>query len=314
MSERAADTAPEVGPSAARRLPVEGGLLMLVALLCLGFQLRLPGKLTDERDYQAVAAVLAQERQAGDVVLLSPWWTERARLHVPDGLPVVGYQGSDSDPLERHPRIWVLAQPELPRSNVGALMQAFGPSRTEVGQERRFGNLSLRLFTNGRARPVRFSLEAALAGAQVYLEGADGQRQPCAWDGRRHRCGNGAEVLAEWHEIAFAPHRCVRLMPPGGQTRLVVEVAGVPAAETLSLQAGYTWDRGYIMSGVTDAELALEVNGARSALPMPRGTVGLQRLDARGTPEGATVRVSSSAASPSYRELCVELYAFGGAR
>ena len=35
--------------------------------------------------------LLAAERQPGDVVLLAPWWTERARIFVPEGLPVVGY-------------------------------------------------------------------------------------------------------------------------------------------------------------------------------------------------------------------------------
>ncbi len=93
----------------------EGTLLVAVAVLCLAFQLWLPSTHVAEADYQAAAQVLASERQPGDVVLLVPWWTERARIFVPEGLPVVGYQGSDADSLDRYPRIWVLSEPHKPR-------------------------------------------------------------------------------------------------------------------------------------------------------------------------------------------------------
>jgi hypothetical protein len=111
----------------------EGSILVAVAVLAIGFQLWLPTTHVAETDYQAVASVLASEQQPGDVVLLVPWWTERARIFMPDGLPVVGYIGSDSDALERHPRIWVLSEPHLPRAGIGAFEDVFLPQRTEVG-------------------------------------------------------------------------------------------------------------------------------------------------------------------------------------
>ena len=74
-------------------------MVLVVAIVCLGFQLWVPSTHVAEADYQAMANVLAAERQPGDVVLLAPWWTERARIHVPEGLPVVGFQGSDGEAL-----------------------------------------------------------------------------------------------------------------------------------------------------------------------------------------------------------------------
>ena len=106
----------------------EGLTLFAVALGCLLFQLWLPTTHVAEADYQAVASVLNAERQPGDVVLLAPWWTERARIYVPEGIPVVGYQGSEGDALERSARIWVLAQPSQPYAGLGAFEEAFsGP-------------------------------------------------------------------------------------------------------------------------------------------------------------------------------------------
>ena len=67
---------------------VEGFILLAAGVFALAFQLWLPSTHVAESDYQAVAQTLTNERQPGDVVLLAPWWTERARIYVPEGLPV----------------------------------------------------------------------------------------------------------------------------------------------------------------------------------------------------------------------------------
>lgn len=288
-------------------------MLLLVALACLAFQLRLPGTHVADRDYQAVAQVLANEARPGDVVLLYPWWTERARIFVPEGLPVVGYQGSDAAPLELHPRIWVLAQPNQPRSDLGRFMASFEGSRTPVGASRTFGNLTLQLFSNGRSRPLRLSAKEALPRATVYVEQPDGSRTPCPWNGRAHRCPTGAEVLAQWHEIDFAPHQCLRLIPPGGRARLVIEFANFPASEAVELLAGYVWEKASYRGSVGDAELGLEVNGVVTPLSLPQGELRLKRVEAANVPEGATVRVWSHAENPAERDVCFELFGFGRA-
>jgi hypothetical protein len=280
-------------------------LLVAVALVCLVFQLWLPTTHVAETDYQAVAQVLAAEKQPGDVVLLAPWWTERARIYVPEGLPVVGYQGSDADPLEKYPRIWVLSEPRQPNAGLGAFEKAFSPSRTAVGEERRFGNLALRLYQNGRYRPQTLDAAELLAQAQVYLEAPDGSRQPCTWTGAGHRCPNGKIVGREWHEVHFAPYPCVKLEAPGGATRVVVEFTA-PAAETSSMLAGYIWEYGaYKDSTITPTWVVLEVNGAAQSLELPVGDELMHRLEGPPIPEGARVRIALGSGNPAARVVCV---------
>src|SRR5260370_27795983 len=110
----------------------EWAILLVVALGALYFQLSLPGMLATEQAYREVAAVLANEGREGDVVLLHPWWTERARLFVPKAIPVVGYLGSDGDPLSSYSRIWWLAQPRLPRSDLCGCERGFLPCPSPV--------------------------------------------------------------------------------------------------------------------------------------------------------------------------------------
>lgn len=282
----------------------EGPVLIAVALLCLAFQLWLPTTHVAESDYQALAQVLSAERQPGDVVLLAPWWTERARIFVPEGLPVVGYQGSDSDSLERHPRIWVLAQPHQPNSGMGAFEKAFLPSRTAVGEERRFGNLRLRLYQNGRHRPVTVDAAERLAQAQVYLESPDGNRQPCTATGAGYRCPNGKVVAREWHEVHFAPYSCVKMEAPGGPTRVVVEFVA-SAADTSSISAGYIWEYGAYLENITPTTVTLEVNGQAQSLELPVGDELMHRLEGPALPEGARVRLWLSSGNPLGRVVCV---------
>ncbi len=295
------------------RFPYEGALIFVVALVCLAFQVRLPTELPAEDDYAQVQKVLEAEAQPGDVLLLYPWWAERARLFAPDRLPVVGYQGSDADTLEVHPRIWVLAQPDLPRSSWSTFWSAFGAGRTIIGTERSFGHLKLSLYSNGRYKPVVFSSVEALPSAQVYLERPDGSRTPCPFDGRAHRCPGGSYVAAEWHEVHFQPRRCLHLYPPGGDTKLVAEFANVPALNESSLYAGLTWDREYFHDErATTTDVVLETNGVGVAhIELVPAHTGLQRATAPGAPAGSTLRVWSRSANAENRDTCVEVFGYG---
>ncbi|MDX2011403.1 MAG: hypothetical protein SFW67_14475 [Myxococcaceae bacterium] len=284
----------------------EGLGLVVVALACLAFQLSVPGVTPSEADFQQAAAAIDQDAKPGDVVLLTPWWAERARVFVSEKTPVVGWYGSDAEDFTEHPRIWVLANVKAPRFSWSGFLEVFGPRRTEVGDERRFGPLAVRLYTNGRARAVRFSAREALASAKVYLEGAGGQ-QPCGWNGRSFRCPNGAEVVTEWHELAWQPHRCIRFFPPGGPTRLVAEFSNVPAADVLRLTTGYIWERfGSRADAPTD--FGVEVNGDVQTTPIARGLEKVWRVERPNTAAG-TVRAWVQA--PDSREVCFELTGFG---
>ncbi len=277
-------------------------MLVAVALTCLVFQLRMPSRAVDEADYKALAQVLDTEAQPGDVVLLYPWWTERARIYVPEKLQVVGYQGSDADPLELHARIWVVSQPRMG----GALTTQNVP----IGAPRDFGNLRLQLYENKKLRQARWDARASLPQAKVFLESPEGARTDCRWDGRAHRCPNGSEVLTEFHEVRFQPRQCMKFYPPGGAAKLVAEFSNVPAAPSIGLRAGLTWDRGFFhMPELTPVDMGVQVNGeAVAALTIPVGVEGWLQAEGSAVPEGATVRVWSRSANPAYRELCFELY------
>lgn len=289
---------------------VEGFILLVAGVWALGFQLWLPSTHVAESDYQAVAQTLTNERQPGDVVLLAPWWTERARIYVPEGLPVVGYIGSDGDALERHPRVWVLSEPKLPRAGIGDFEKAFLPQRSEVGSARQFGNLRLQLFTNGRYRPGVLEGADALPSAQVYLESPDGQRQPCNWDGRGHRCSNNKTVAREWHDVHFAPYECVRMDAPGGPSREVVEFVS-PGAGTVSLSAGFPWEYGTRIDA--PVPVTLEIDGRPMQLVLPARSELMHRLDGGAVQAGSRIRVAVQADRPNDRVVCVTLRVAGGA-
>lgn len=286
-----------------RLLRAEVVALLAVGLFALAFQLWLPTTHVAERDYTAVAEVLRAEGQPGDVVLLAPWWTERARIFVPESMLVVGYQGSDADPLTPHPRIWVLSEPRQPRAGIGAFETAFLPQRTPVGPSRSFGNLELQLFTNGRHRPLTFDGAAALAQASVFIESADGQRQPCQANGRGFRCANGKNVVAQWRDVHFAPYQCVVMEAPGGSNAVVVEF-NLPPTESLSLEAGYIWEYGSCKDGCTPSQVVLESGGEARAMELPLGDETMHRIEGGSLPQGGPVRVRFSSVNPSARVGC----------
>ncbi len=286
----------------------EGLALVATALLCLGFQVKLPTAIPSEADYQALAKTIEQERQSGDVVLLAPWWIERARIFVPEQMPVVGYFGSDGDSLRPHRRIWVVANRSLPGFSWGTFWKAFERGRTEDGPTRTFGPLELRRYQNGRARPLLFSAAQALSTARLYLEGPAGQ-QPCAFNGRSWRCPNGGEVVEELRELHFEPHRCLRFYPPGGPTKLVAEFANVPATDTLELITGYAWERGYYRN-MDATDFGVEINGASEVTRLLPGVEKVYRVERANTPAG-TVRAWVQANNAQNREVCFELLGYG---
>lgn len=293
------------------------GGFVLVALLCLSFYARLPGRFPSEADYLAVRERLNAELRPGDAVLLFPWWTERARLYLPPQVPVVGYFGSNKDNLLAHPRIWMLGQPQLPKADEEGFLKDFLPSRTAVGQPFQAGNLTLTLYTNGRYRPHRFVASEQYARARVYLESPDGTRRPCPFDGKEHRCPGPPHlyVAPEWHEIFYEPRRCLWMHPPGGEDRLVAEFDGVPGGTGLRIEGGLTFESPFGSPHLSNVHMG--VDDARTGEPLldvvvPQGVPGLQKAE-RALPPGEprTVRIWSQATNPAARQLCLDVFALG---
>jgi hypothetical protein len=292
--------------------------LLLVALACLVFQLRLPGRFASEADYRTVADWLRAEARPGDAVLLFPWWTEKARLYLPPELPVYGYLGSDADDLSAHPRVWVLGQPELPRADVSGFRAAFQPGRTAVGTSRHAGPLELTLYENGRYRPRRFVASETYAKARVYLESPEGSRRDCPFDGRMHRCPGPPHlyVAPEWHEIHYQPRRCLWMHPPGGKERLVAEFAGVPAGTELRLEGGIIFEHAVRREPrLSTTHFGVEDAASRETLLLisqPPGQEGVLKAS-RALPPGEprTVKVWVQADNPDSRQVCLDLFALG---
>jgi hypothetical protein len=293
--------------------------MLVVAVLCLLFYARLPGRLATEADYHAVSERLRAELRPGDAVLLFPWWTERARLYLPPEVPVYGYFGSDRDDLNAHPRIWVLSEPQLPNADEEGFLSAFLPKRTAVGQPFQAGHLTLTLYQNGRYRPHLFVASEAYAHARVYLESPDGTRQPCPFDGHVHRCPGPPHlyVAPEWHEILYEPRHCLWMHPPGGKQRLVAEFDNVPAGTGLRLEGGITFEYTYSRPHLSNIHMG--VDDARTGqslldVVVPQGVPGVQKAEVTLPPgEPRTVRIWSQADNPELRHLCLDLFALGPA-
>lgn len=298
--------------------PAQLAIMVVAALAALVFHATLPGKLPSDEDYQAVAQVLTKEARPDDAVLLFPWWAERARVFLPETPLVVGYLGSEKDALWRHPRIWVLGQPELPKADLRAFEEAFLPGRKPLGEERRFGPVTLRLYENGRARTAAFVASEALSFARVYLEDSAGQRTPCALSGDRFRCPGGPQlyVRTEWHEVFYEPRRCLYLAAPGGDTKLVVEFPDVPLSGDGMLEAGYIWEHAVKKDGFTTTYVALEdpSTGARlSDVALAPGTEGFRRASViEKRPQPSALRLTVQSQRAASRFVCVDLSIFGG--
>ncbi|HME91872.1 MAG TPA: hypothetical protein VKE49_10635 [Myxococcaceae bacterium] len=299
-----------------RRSALLGELALVagVAIAALLFQSKLPSRLPTDEQYRAMAAALASEARPGDALLLYPWWTERARLFAPPSVSVVGYLGSDRDPLTSFPRIWVLAQPNLPRSDLSAFQRDFHPGRSRLGERRVFGNLELTLYRNDLYRPVLFSAVSALASARVYLEAPGSARVECPYDGSAHRCPGSEHlrVAAEWHEVMFQPRYCLWMRPPGGTRRLVAEFPDLPIGDRLVLQAGIIWEYSTRTDpSLTTTRVAVEdvSGGELLRVSIPRGVEGEVRAERSGSSlystRGAKLWIQSD--NPAMRDTCVEL-------
>ena len=285
--------------------------LMLVALFGLGFQLQLPRAFPSDGDYRAVAGALAAARAPGDVVLLHPWWTERARLFLPPDLPVVGYLGDTTDDLLEHPRIWVLANERLPRTPDTDFRRNFLPDRRQAGEPRQLGPLTLTPYRNGRARKVALSLIDAFDRLEISVEDpGETAAQPCRRSGARMQCPFDASVEVAWHEVLYQPVRCLYVLPPSGGRTLSLKLPEAPAAEALLLEAGITWEHAWI-PGRSDVLLRLESPAGTSISKIPGGREGFVRTETPAVAPGPwTLRITT--ANPHDRQTCVRLRALGG--
>jgi hypothetical protein len=303
---------PEPPPS--RLAALEGASFLLVALLGLGFQAWLPRVLPDEVDERGVAAVLQTEAQPGDVVLLHPWWTERARLFLPPNLPIVGYLGDETDALLESPRIWVLGEPELPRTQEATFAAAFLPARTRLGVERRFGPYRLSLYRNGRWRRVGFSAAEALKTASVAVDVPGAGPSSCVPEGLGFRCPAGVRVESSLHEVLYRPSRCLFVVPPGGKGTVELTFEDVPPTAALRLEAAIVWEHAWKHGGgLTPLHVSLADADTGRRLASVTVEPGQEGFVAAEAPGGARrLRLSVQSDNAHEREGCIQLRGLEG--
>lgn len=102
-------------PRAARAGAIAASLLLGAAGVAgLARQHAIEDALPSALDWRAAAALLARDARPGDAVVVSPGWMERAREHLPAGLPLVPAPAA-GEPLPGVRRAWLVAAPGAPR-------------------------------------------------------------------------------------------------------------------------------------------------------------------------------------------------------
>ena len=298
--------------------PTRPGLLRtLEALAILGaiafalvFWARLPGRLPSEADYLAVQKTLTAEVQPGDGVALVPFWADRGKLFL-HGLPIVALPDLEAD-AERYPRLWLLAQPELPRSDAARTLRALDERLVPRGEARRFGPLSLSLYEPRPGRAATLDLTAHLAEAEVSIGGSS--PVACVRAGNGFQCPRGGwnHVAPEWHEFDELPRRCLWAHPVGEEP---LSIAFAQAPIHGGLRGGFGLvGQAALLPNAAPVDLAVRIDGALVAsLELAPGDPGWHpfELDLPGLAgRSHALALEVTSPNPGMRHFCVDAVAF----
>ena len=291
---------------------LEAAAVLCAVLFALVYWLRLPGRLPSEEDYLAVQRELVAQSHPGDGVALLPFWADRGKLFL-HGLPVIALPdlATEAD-VERYTRLWLLAQPALPRSDAARTLAGLDARLTRLEPPKRFGPLSLSLYEPKAGRAGSYDFLARLPAAQVALGGVE--PEPCTATPGGFRCPRGTwnYVQPEWHEFDFLPRRCLWAHPVGIQP-VEIRYSQIP------LRHGVRGGFGLIgqvaeLRQAAPVDLAIDVDGSPAAiLELSPGDPGWHpfELDLPDLAPGShdvAFRVTSP--NPSQRHFCFDADAF----
>jgi hypothetical protein len=156
-------------------------------LYSLVFWVRLPTQLPTDADYLALQAAMQQDVRSGDAAAVLPFWADHAKVYL-HGIPILGLPNLDTElDAERYARLWVVAQPSLPRSDASDTLAGLSRRLDVQGSPRRFGPLELWLFAPKPGRVVTWDFVAHPGDTQVQSNGP---------------------VQIQWREFDFLPRRC----------------------------------------------------------------------------------------------------------
>ncbi len=315
MTARAPAQAPAATETPATPTPLwhalEAGALLAAIAFALLYWIRLPGRLPTEENYLAVQHELVSQVHPGDGVALLPFWADRGKLFL-HGLPLIALPdlANEAD-IERFPRLWVLAQPDLPRSQASRMLARLDQKLTRRDPPKRFGSLSLSLYEPKEGRAGSYDFLARLADAQVDVGGDN--PQPCDAISGGFRCPRGQwnYVAPEWHEFDFLPRRCLWAHPVGAEP-LEIHYSQVPLRG--GVRGAFALIGGAAeIQRAAPVDLSIDVDGELSTLELSPGDPGWHPFElglpglAAGTHD-VTFRVTASDAGN--RHFCFDAEAF----
>jgi hypothetical protein len=227
----------------------------------------------------------------------------------------VGYLGSDGDPLERYPRIWLLSQPELPNAQHQQFRSRFTDRRTPEGAEWQLGTLRLQRFRNERYRPPLLSSDDAVLESTSATVSLGGTQEPCRREGERLLCPHGAFVQGpEWHEVHYRPLRCLWVHPPTSSATLHLALPDDPLPRRVRIEAGLFWEHAAKQGKeLTPVEIAVVSSSGRlGALEILPGDETLHDFETELPSEGSRLlHLKIQTANPNSRELCLRWNLYG---
>lgn len=299
------------GPASGPRVSfasLEAVAVLLALVFSFVFWIRLPGRLPTEQDYLAVQHQLVGNAHPGDGMATLPFWAERIKLFA-HGLPVVALPHlADEEDAERYGRLWVVAQPDLPRSDAADELGALDRRLARVQGPTRFGPLSLSLYEPRAGRAPSYDFLAHLADGQVSVGGDD--PVACEASGGGFQCPRGGwnYVRPEWHEFDFLPRRCLWAHPVGPEP-LRLAWSQVPLHGGLRGGFGLVGQAAEI-ANAAPVDVAVLVDGGEVArLSLMPGDPGWHGFDLGlpGLAAGAhDVEFDVSAVNPAMRHFCFD--------
>ena len=272
-------------------------------------------------EWAAAAPVVERTRQAGDVVIVAPYWAE----------PMARWKlGEAAFPLRD------VARPDATRYPRAVELSILGQDAPElagwpVEREERAGKIVVRPRRNPAPPHVTFDFVDGLrpGAAEAEVAAPEGAPRPCAWTdtapvesgglfgaatfpATRFRCPlpnpfvfAGVTVIDDEHEH---PRRCIWSHPPGGADELVTRFRGVPLGRVIRGHTGMGWMIERDRSGAP-ITLRVRVNGDPVGEVVHLDGQGWAPFElALGTHANTTADVEFRASSPSsqFRHLCFE--------
>jgi hypothetical protein len=270
-------------------------------------QTGLEGRLPSPLDWRAAVALLDRDYRAGDAVVVTPAWAERARAELPARVPVFALQRYADEPLVGVRRVWLLSLSGLPLTRDRIARDIAARSSTDGGTQR-IGALAVTRYDLAQPTRTIAWLPDWLAGAEAKV----GDRL-CAHDGPNAIVcpGTPLPIAREVREVAGTPRPCISL-PPGSAASGPVTLTFPKVPFGLELRGGAGVVGSIPFDGAPPIRFAVQVDGREVAgIELPPGAPRRRNFAVRtatmaAEPHAVTIVVSSP--EPAGRTVCFDAW------